>query len=72
MTEGIVDEGAITGTAIDGGLCDGSGLVVAGFEGRLGRYAAERGRISISGKGKRHRRRGKVVVGSSEVYGRGI
>jgi hypothetical protein len=72
LAEGIVDEGAITGTAIDRGLCDGRGLVVARFEGRVGRNAAKRGSIRISGKGKRHRRGGKVVVGSSEDYGRGI
>ena len=56
---------------IDGGLRDGSGLVIARFEGRVRRDAAEVvvwGRIS----GKGHRTGGKVVIGSSEEYGRGI
>jgi len=56
---------------IDGGLRDGSGLVIARFEGRVGRDAAEVvvwGRIS----GKGHWTGGKVVIGSSEEYGRGI
>jgi len=56
---------------IDGGLCNGSGLVIVRFKGRVRRDAAEVvvwGRIS----GKGHQTGGKVVIGSSEEYGRGI
>ena len=39
--EGILEKGAIARTTIDGGLCDGSGLVIVRFKVRVRRDMAE-------------------------------